>query len=136
MSRTRLAGCALLFLAFLPGCGTLTGDRRTLCERWQDFWGTNRYEACPVGYPVAMDAGCPTGGCATPIPPYGGAPIHMGLPGADTFPPPGGAQTMPPRIPKGSGGAVDESKGKQFDPDQVNGRTSPIGPALPTSGTK
>jgi hypothetical protein len=136
MSRTRLTGAALLFLAFLPGCGALTGDRRTLCERWRDCWNGNRVEACPTGYPVVE------GGCAMPIPtggPYQGAPIYMGGPGAsipsgaETFPPPGGATQIPPaRIPPPKIG-IDEGKGKQFE---LDGRTGPIGPALPVSGVK
>jgi hypothetical protein len=134
MSRTRLAGTALLFLALLPGCGTLTGDRRTLCERWQDFWGTDRYGACPTGYPVVMDG--PPGGCAMPIPgaaPYQGAPIIMGgpgapLPGSDTGPPP---NIRPQQIPPGG-----ERPGKQKDIEELGSRTGPVGPALPTSGMK
>jgi hypothetical protein len=136
MSRTRLAGAAFLFIAFLPGCGTLTGDRRTLCERWHDFWYDSRYDACPVAYPIGQP------GCATPIPgAVGGAPIIMGgpmtsVPGADTFPPPGGIQTMPPRIPAPKiPGGVDEGKGKQFELEGAS-RSGPAGPALPTGGVK
>ena len=139
MSRTRLAGAALLFLAFLPGCGILTGDRRTLCERWRDTWRGDRCDAMPVGYPI-MDAGCPNG-CAMPIPgamPYQGAPIYMGGPGAsvpmgaETLPPPNGIQPMPRTIPPAG---INEGKGKQFDPD-LSSRTGPAGPALPTGGVK
>ena len=139
MSRTRLAGAAFLFLALLPGCGLFSGDRRTLCERWQDCWRGDRCDATPVGYPV-MDGGA----CAMPIP---GAPIHQGPPiymggpgasapfGAETLPQPGGIQTMPPKIPAPKIG-VDEGKGgKQFELDQAS-RTGPVGPALPTGGTK
>jgi hypothetical protein len=128
MSRTRLTGAALLFIAFLPGCGTLTGDRRTLCDRWHDFWYDSRVDACPVSY-----GGPP--GCAVPIPgatPYTGAPIIMGGPGADTFPPPGGVQPMPPRIPKAG---IDEGKGQPFELGPMS-RTGPVGPALPTGGVK
>jgi hypothetical protein len=137
MSRTRLAGAALLFLAFLPGCGILTGDRRTLCERWRDCRRGDRCEGVPAGYPV-VDGGC-GGGCGMPIPggaPYQGAPIYMGGPGAsiplgaETLPQPGGAQTMPPRIPKAG---IDEGKGKQFE---LEGRTGPVGPALPVGSMK
>jgi len=139
MSRTRLAGAALLLLAFLPGCGTLTGDGRTLCERWRDAWRGDRCAAVPVGYPV-VEGGCP-GGCAMPIPgglPYQGAPIYMGGPGAsvplgaETLPPPGGANPMPPRIPKAG---IDEGKGKQFELEGA-GRTGPAGPALPVGTIK
>jgi hypothetical protein len=135
MSRTRLAGAALLFLAVLPGCGILTGDRRTLCERWRDCRHGNRFDACPTGYPVV------DGGCAMPIPggmPYQGAPIYMGGPGAsiplgaETLPQPGGAQPIPPRIPKAG---IDEGKGKQFELEGAS-RTGPAGPALPTGGLK
>jgi hypothetical protein len=142
MSRTRLAGAALLFLAFLPGCGILTGDRRTLCERWRDAWRGDRCEAVPVGYPAVIEGGgAPGCGCAAPIPggaPFPAAPIYMGGPGAsvplgsDTLPPPGGAQAIPPRIPKAG---IDEGKGKQFELDQ-SGRTGPAGPALPVGAIK
>jgi hypothetical protein len=137
MSRTRLAGAAFLFIAFLPGCGTLTGDRRTLCDRWHDFWYDSRVDACPVSYPIGQP------GCAAPIPgatPYAGAPIIMGgpmtsVPGSDTFPPPG-TQTMPPRIPAPKiPGGVDEGGGKQFELGPMS-RTGPLGPALPTGGVK
>lgn len=139
MSRTRLAGAALLFLALLPGCRTSPCDNRTLCERWRDCWRGNRYDAMPVSYPM-MDGGCP-GGCAMPIPggmPYQGAPIFMGGPGAsvplgaETLPQPGGIQTMPPRIPKAG---IDEGKGKQFELEGAS-RTGPVGPALPTGGVR
>jgi hypothetical protein len=143
MSRTRLAGAALLFIALLPGCGALTGDRRTLCERWRDCWnGPDRCDYAPVGYPVSMDAGCGNG-CGMPIP---GAPIHQGPPiymggpgaslplGAETLPQPGGIQRMPPQIPK-AGIGIDEGKGKQFDIDPAS-RSGPVGPALPVGGTK
>ena len=135
MSRTRLVAAAFLFLALLPGCGTFTGDRRTLCERWQDCWSGNRADACPTGYPMS------NGGCAMPIPggqPYMGAPIYMSGPGAsvpmgaETLPPPGGTQTMPPRIPKIG---IDEGKGKQFELEGAS-RSGPMGPALPVGGIK
>jgi hypothetical protein len=137
MSRTRLVGAALLFLAVLPGCGALTGDRRTLCERWRDCWSGNRVEACPAGYPVV------DGGCAMPIPggqPYGGAPIFMGgAPaggpfGAETLPPPGTFNPMPPKIPKIG---IDEGKGgKQFELEGASRPGGPGGPALPVNGSK
>lgn len=122
MSRPRLAGAALLSLAFLPGCGILTGDR-TLCERWRDCWRGDRCEGVPVGYPV-VEGGCPggfaapiptggcPGGCATPIPggfplggippggiapggiPYQGPPIYMGGPGPGASVPLG-SETLP-----------------------------------------
>jgi hypothetical protein len=146
MSRTRLVGAALLFLAFLPGCRTSPCDNRTLCDRWHDFWRGDRYEAMPVSYPM-MEGGC-QGGCATPIPggmmpmpggmPFQGAPIYMGGPGVsgpmgtDTLPPPPGVQTMPPRIPKAG---IDEGKGKQFELEGA-GRTGPAGPALPVGSIK
>ena len=137
MSRTRLAGAAVLFLAFLPGCGILTGDRRTLCERWRDCRNGGQVDACPAGYPVV------DGGCAMPIPgamPYQQPPIYMGGPGvsgpfgAETLPNPGGVQPMPPRIPAPKIG-VDEGKGKQFELEGAS-RTGPAGPALPTGGLK
>ena len=159
MSRTRLAGAAVLFLCLLPGCGILTGDRRTLCERWRDCWQGNRVEACPVSYPaydggipVGLPGGC-AGGCAMPIPgggvPYQqGPPIYMGGPGAsvplgsETLPPPNGgvptippgsAQPMPPRIPRPG---IDEGKGKQFELEGASRPAGPAGPALPTGGIK
>jgi hypothetical protein len=141
MSRIRLAGAALLFVALLPGCGILTGDRRTLCERWRDCRNGGQVDACPASYPV-IDSGCPNG-CAMPIPggvPYQGPPIYMGGPGAsvpfgaETLPNPGGVQPMPPRIPAPKIG-VDEGKGKQFELEGAS-RSGPIGPALPTGGIK
>src|SRR5688500_10637252 len=147
MSRTRLAGAALLFLALLPGCGTRTADRRPLAGRWQDCWRADRCDATPVGYP-GMDGGA----CAMPTPgtPYQqGPPIYMnqGPPtymngpgtsvpfGAETLPQPGGARTMPPQIPPPKIG-VDEGKGgKQFELDPAS-RTGPVGPDLPTGGPK
>lgn len=136
MSRTRLAVAAFLFITLLPGCGILTGDRRTICDRWRDFWVGPQVDACPVSYPVA-DAGC-----ATPIPtgaPYTGAPIYMGAPGAsvplgsETLPAPGlGAQPMPPLIPKAQ---IEEGKGKQFELEGAS-RKGGVGPALPMAGAK
>jgi hypothetical protein len=139
MPRTRLVGAALLFLAFLPGCGILTGDRRTLCERWRDCRNGGQVDACPVSYPVIDSGGA--NGCAMPIPggiPYQGPPIYMGGPGAsvplgsETLPQPGGTMPMPPRIPRAG---IDEGKGKQFELEGAS-RSGPIGPALPTGGTK
>ena len=143
MSRTRLAGAALLFIALLPGCGILTGDRRTLCERWRDCVnGPERCDYAPTAFPVAMNGGCPNG-CAMPIPGapiQQGPPIYMGGPGAsvplgaETLPQPGGVQTMPPRIPAPKIG-IDEGKGKQFEVDPAS-RKGPVGPLLPTGGAQ
>ena len=134
MSRTRLVGAAFLFIALLPGCGTFSGDRRTLCERWRECWnGGDRCDYVPVSYPMANG-----GGCAMPIPgaPYQqGPPIFMGGPGvsgpfgAETLP-----QPMPPKIPAPKIG-VDEGKGKQFELEEAS-RRGPVGPALPTGGIK
>src|SRR5262245_44486577 len=136
MSRTRLVGAALLFISVLPGCGVLTGDHRTFCERWRDCRHGNRFDACPAGYPVV------DGGSAMPIPggfPNGGAPIMMGGPpgvpfGAETLPQPGTVNPMPPRIPKIG---IDEGgKGKQFELEGASRTGGHPGPALPVNGTK
>ncbi|HEX3151988.1 MAG TPA: hypothetical protein VHR66_28200 [Gemmataceae bacterium] len=132
MSRIRLVASAFLFLSVVPGCGMFSGDRRNVCERWRDWWNP---QPTPVAYPM-MD-----NGCAVPIAgqPYGGgAPIIMGGPpgapfGAETLPQPGfPGQQMPPKIPAPKIG-IDEGKGKQFE---LEGRTGPIGPALPVNGVK
>ena len=123
MFRTRLAGAALFFLIFLPGCGILCGDRPRFWERCRP----NRCDAFPASMPGG-DPYCGTNG----IPPGGGmmgGPIMIGPGGypygGETLPPPGGYGT--PNIPKA--GIIEspgENKGKQFDPDTKGSRTGPV----------
>ena len=116
MTRTRLAGIALLLIVLLPGCGILANRNRPgLCNR------RDQANASPVAMPAA-DPGCgamviPSG---TPSFPATGFSGQM-----ESLPPPGMS------IPKAR---IEEGKGKPFELDS----TSRNGPVLmvPAVGLK